>query len=139
MGREYSRRERVSDYLQRELALLVQRELRDPRLGMVSVTAVDVSRDLAHARVFVTLLGCDSEADAKPALDVLNGAGGFLRSALARSAPMRTVPRLRFEFDESVGRGRDLEALIDRATEADARHAANEPAADAPDSTDGQP
>ncbi len=139
MGREYSRRERVSDYLQRELALLVQRELRDPRLGMVSVTAVDVSRDLAHARVFVTLLGCDSEADAKPALDVLNGAGGFLRSSLARSAPMRTVPRLRFVFDSSVGRGRDLEALIDRATEADARHAANEPAADAPDTTDGQP
>ncbi|MEL7045225.1 MAG: 30S ribosome-binding factor RbfA [Pseudomonadota bacterium] len=138
MGREFSRRERVSDYLQRELALLVQRELRDPRLGMVSVTAVDVSRDLAHARVFVTLLGCDSEADAKPALEVLNGAGGFLRSALARSAPMRTVPRLRFVFDSSVGRGRDLEALIERATEADAGHSVDEPGTDSPDTTDGK-
>jgi ribosome-binding factor A len=131
MAREYSRRERVADYLQRELAQLVQRELRDPRLGMVSVTAVDVSRDIAHARVFFTLLGCDSSEEAAPAEKVLNGAAGFLRSALARSAPMRTVPRLRFVFDSSVGRGRDLEALIERATEADARHVDGEDHSDA--------
>jgi ribosome-binding factor A len=122
MAREYSRRERVGDYLQRELALLIQRELRDPRVGMVSVTAVDVSRDLAHARIYFTLLGCDTAEDAEPAAQVLNGAAGFLRSALARNAPMRTVPRMRFIFDTSVGRGRDLEALIERAAAADARH-----------------
>jgi ribosome-binding factor A len=122
MAREYSRRERVADYLQRELAVLIQRELRDPRLGMVSITAVEVSRDIAHARVFFTLLGCDSEEDAKPSTEVLNGAAGFLRSALARDAPMRSVPRLRFSFDTSVGRGRDLEALIERAKASDARH-----------------
>jgi ribosome-binding factor A len=122
MAREYSRRERVADYLQRELALLIQRELRDPRLGMVSITAVEVSRDIAHARVYFTLLGCDSEEEAKPSDAVLNGAAGFLRSALAREAPMRSVPRLRFIFDASVGRGRDMEALIERAKASDARH-----------------
>lgn len=122
MAREYSRRERVADYLQRELAVLIQRELRDPRLGMVSITAVEVSRDIAHARVYFTLLDCDSAGEAKPSADVLNGAAGFLRSALAKDASMRSVPRLRFIFDSSIGRGRDLEALIRRAKEADALH-----------------
>ncbi|MFK7828541.1 MAG: 30S ribosome-binding factor RbfA [Congregibacter sp.] len=120
MAREFSRKERVGDYLQRELALTIQRELRDPRLGMVSITAVEVSRDLSHARVFVTLLGCDSEEDAKPSMSVLNKAAGFLRSALAKHASMRSVPRLRFMFDSSIGRGRDLEALIQKAAHADA-------------------
>ena len=82
---------------------------------MVSVTGVDVSRDMAHARVYFTLLGCDSEDEAKPSTEVLNRAAGFLRSSLARDASMRTVPRLRFYFDASVGRGRDLEDLISRA------------------------
>ena len=136
MAREYSRRERVGDYLQRELATLIQRELRDPRLGMVSITAVEVSRDLSHARVFFTLLGCDSDEDAKPSTDVLNRAAGFLRSSLARDASMRTVPRLRFHFDNSVGRGRDLEALISAATEADARRE-DDPASDTPADEDG--
>ena len=122
--------ERVGDYLQRELAVLIQRELRDPRLGMVSITAVEVSRDLAHARVFFTLLGCDSAEDAKPSIDVLNKAGGYLRTQLAKDATMRTVPRLRFEFDTSVGRGRDLEALISKATSGD-RTLAQAEAADA--------
>ena len=120
MAREFSRQERVADYLQRELSTLIQRELRDPRLGMVSVTAVEVSRDLAHAKVFFTRLGTDSAEEAKPAAAVLDGAAGYLRSLLARDAQMRTVPRLRFLFDASVGRGRDMEALIDRAKAADA-------------------
>ena len=120
MAREFSRTDRVADHLQRELAILIQRELRDPRVGMVSVTAVKVSRDLAHARVYVTVLDCDSEVDAKPGLKVLNGASGFLRKQLARETTMRTVPRLSFVFDASVGRGRDLEALIQQATRSDA-------------------
>ncbi len=115
MAREFSRTERVGDYLQRELAQLIQRELRDPRLGMVSITAVHVNRDMSHARVFFTLLGSDSAEEAKPSTDVLNRASGYLRTALAKDASMRSVPRLRFEFDTSVGRGRDLEDLISRA------------------------
>jgi ribosome-binding factor A len=122
MAREFSRRERVADYLQRELSVLIQRELRDPRLGMISVTAVEVSKDIAYAKVFFTRLGSDSEEEAKPALEALDGAAGYLRSLLARDAPMRSVPRLRFVFDTSIGRGRDMEALIERAKAADAEH-----------------
>ena len=119
MARDFRRQERVADHLRKELAVLIQHELRDPRLGMVSVTAVQVSRDIAHARVFFTCLDHDSEEQAKPATEVLNKAAGFLRNCLAKSTAMRTVPRLRFQFDNSVGRGRNMEALISRATAAD--------------------
>lgn len=125
MAKEFSRSERVGDYVRRELALIIQREVRDPRLGMVSITAVDVSRDISHARVHFTLLGSDTAEDAKPCTDVLNKAAGFLRSALARDASMRSVPKLRFVFDSSIGRGRDLEALISRARSSDERRYAD--------------
>ena len=119
MSREFSRQERVADQVRKDLSVLIQQELRDPRLGMISVTAVRVSRDLAHARVFFTSLDYDSEDAAAPATQVLNKAAGFLRSALARGNTMRSVPRLRFQFDNSVGRGRSMEALISQAKEAD--------------------
>ncbi|MCB1854428.1 MAG: 30S ribosome-binding factor RbfA [Halieaceae bacterium] len=119
MAKEYSRTQRVADYLQRELAALIQHELRDPRIGMVSITGVDVSRDLAHARVYFTALGCDSDEDASEPAAALNKAAGFLRSQLSRDATMRSVPQLRFYFDTSVGQGRHLEELIRRATDAD--------------------
>lgn len=119
MAKEYARTQRVADYLQRELAALIQHEVRDPRVGMVSVTGVDVSRDLGHARVYYTVLGCDSSEDAAEVTQVLNKAAGFLRSQLSRDSSMRSVPQLRFYFDSSVGRGRDLEDLIHRATQAD--------------------
>ncbi len=119
MAKEYSRTQRVADYLQRELAGVIQHEVRDPRLGMVSITGVEVSRDLGYARVFYTLLGCDSDQDAADSTDVLNKAAGFLRTQLSRDSSMRTVPRLRFQFDNSVGRGRFLEGLISEAADAD--------------------
>jgi len=120
VAREYSRSQRVGDFLQQELAQLIQRELRDPRVELVSVTGVDVSRDLSHAKVFFTQLGVDNIDTAKPTAETLNKAAGFLRSQLARSATMRTVPKLHFRFDESVGRGRDMEALLLDAKAADA-------------------
>lgn len=119
MAREFSRTRRVADYLQRELASLIQRELRDPRLGMVSITGVEVSRDLGHARVYCTVLGADSAEEAAESTEVLNRAAGFLRSQLSRDSKMRSVPQLKFYFDSSVGRGRNLENLIRRATDAD--------------------
>ena len=127
MAREYSRTQRVGEFLQQELALLIQRELRDPRVAMVSVTAVEVSRDLSQAKVFFTQLGVDDAEASKATADVLNKAAGFLRSQLARSATMRTVPRLHFTFDESVGRGRDMEALLRDVKEADQRLHSDEP------------
>ena len=119
MAREFTRSQRVSDYLQRELASLIQREIRDPRVGMVSVTGVDVSRDIGHAKIHYTVLGADSSEDAKVSTEVLNRASGFLRSQLSRESKMRSVPQLRFYFDSSVGQGRHMEDLIDRAAKAD--------------------
>ena len=119
MAKEYSRTQRVADYLQRELAALIQHELRDPRIGMVSITGVDVSRDLGHAKVYFTALGSDSREEAADSIEALNKAAGFLRSQLSRDATMRSVPQLRFYFDTSVGQGRHLEELIRRAADAD--------------------
>ena len=119
MAKEYARTQRVADYLQRELAALIQHEVRDPRVGMVSITGVDVSRDLAHARVYYTVIGSDSSEEARESTEALNRAAGFLRSQLSRDSNMRSVPQLRFYFDSSVGRGRDLEDLIRKAAEAD--------------------
>ena len=125
MAREFGRTERVADYLRQELARLLQTAMRDPRIGMVSVNEVEVSRDLAHAKVFVTFMERDSEQEAKDLLAVLNGAAGFLRSEISRDARMRTVPRLHFVYDASVVRGRRLSDLIDRAvSEDDRRHGA---------------
>jgi len=119
MAKEYSRTQRVADHLQRELAALIQHQVRDPRVGMVSITGVNVSRDLGYAKVYYTVLGCDSSEDASESTEVLNKAAGFLRSQLSRDSSMRRLPQLRFYFDSSVGHGRDLEDLIRRAADAD--------------------
>jgi ribosome-binding factor A len=118
MPKTSNRLGRISDQLKQELALLIQNELRDPRLGMISVLDVKVSRDLAHADVFITVLG----AEAPIAVDALNNAGGFLRSLLAKNLNLRVTPRLKFIFDESVERGRKLSSLIDEAVAQDAKH-----------------
>jgi len=119
MAREFTRSQRVADYLQRELAALIQRELRVPRVGMVSVTGVDVSRDIGYAKIHFTVLGSDSADEAKESTEVLNKAAGYLRTKLSKDSNMRSVPQLRFYFDNSVGRGRYMEDLIGRATLAD--------------------
>jgi ribosome-binding factor A len=119
MAKEYARTQRVSDHLQRELAALIQHEIRDPRVGMVSITGVDVSRDLGYAKVYYTSMGSDSQEDASESTDVLNKAAGFLRSRLSKDSSMRRLPQLRFYFDASVGNGRELESLIRRAADAD--------------------
>jgi ribosome-binding factor A len=118
MPRTSNRLGRISDQLKQELALLIQNELRDPRIGMVSVLEVKISRDLAHADVFITVLG----AEPKEAVAALNNASGFLRSLLAKNLNLRVTPRLRFVFDESVERGRKLSSLIDEAVAQDAKH-----------------
>lgn len=119
MAREYSRTQRVADFLKQELASLIQFEVRDPRVGMVSITDVEVSRDLSHAKVFVTVLGKDTEEDAADSIEALNRASGFLRSQIARVNNARTTPKLAFYFDRSVGQGRYLSGLIDKAISAD--------------------
>ena len=119
MAKEYSRTQRVADYLQRELATLIQREVRDPRVGMINITGVNVSRDLGYAKVYYTELDSESREEASESTEVLNKAAGFLRSQLSRDSSMRRLPQLRFYFDNSVGDGRHMEDLIRRAADAD--------------------
>lgn len=122
MAQEYSRTQRVGDYLKRELALLIQQEVRDPRVGMVNINEVEVSRDLSHAKVFVTFVGERIDQDCAQSLQALNKASGFLRSRIASTNHMRTTPRVFFVLDTSVQRGAHLTSLIDRAVAADASH-----------------
>jgi ribosome-binding factor A len=119
VAKDYSRTQRIGDSLQQELARLLQFTLSDPRLKMVSITGVDVSRDLSHAKVFFTQMGVDDLQAAAATTAALDRASGFLRSEIARTATLRTVPKLRFCFDESVGRGRDMEVLIRNVRAAD--------------------
>ena len=127
MAREFTRSDRVEDFLKQELAQLIQQEVRDPRVGMVMVTGVDVSRDIAYAKVFVTVVGVDNEADSSEAIDGLNHAAGFLRSQLAKRHTMRSTPKLRFYYDASVMRGTELTQLISKARADDKRLLGDEP------------
>lgn len=119
MAREYPRSRRIGDQIQRELAQLIREEVKDPRVGMVTVSAVDVTRDLAYAKVFVTVLG--PKEDAVEAVKALNGAAAFLRRALSQRMLIRGVPQLQFVHDESIERGARLSSLIDAAVAADAK------------------
>lgn len=117
--REFKRTDRVADQLQQELAVLIQREVKDPRLGMVTLSGVRVSRDLGYADVYFTLLGEQDPERVRENLLVLKHAGGFLRTRVARRVQLRHVPELRFHYDESIVRGQQLSSLIDEAVESD--------------------
>ena len=120
MAQEYSRTQRVADQIQRELAALIQREVKDPRVGMATVSAVEVSRDLSHAKVFVTVLnGGEDQQEIIESVKALNNASGFLRSQLGQRMKLRIVPTLRFHFDDSLSRGNYLSNLIDQARASD--------------------
>jgi len=119
MPREFTRAERVSDSVQQELATLIRSEVRDPRVGMVNVTEVQISRDLAYGKVFVSFVDERDQSQIDEAINALNGASGYLRKLLASSITLRIVPKISFIFDESGRRGQHLSALIDRAMSAD--------------------
>jgi ribosome-binding factor A len=112
LKKDQGRPRKLGDLIQRELSDLIGREMRDPRVGMLTITSVDVSPDLSHAKVFFTLL------EQKRLDDTLRGlkrSAGFLRSQLAKRIKLYTTPELRFEYDESVERGDRLSRLIDAA------------------------
>ena len=122
MPREYKRTDRVADFLKRELSVLVQQEMRDPRVGTAVINEVVVSRDIAHAKVYVTFLGVEDATQAVEPIAALNGAAGFLRSQLAAKSQMRSTPRLHFFFDQSVRTGEYLSNLIDKAVASDGQN-----------------
>lgn len=113
MAKNPSRLGRIGDQIQKDLAELIRTEVKDPRIGMITITGVEVSSDYHHAKVFFTTLG-GSEAVAKAA-DGLHHASGFLRFQLAKGLKLRLVPELHFVYDESVERGMRLSNLIDDA------------------------
>ena len=112
MKKGQGRPQRLGDLIQRDLSELIRLELRDPRVGMITITSVDVSPDMSHAKVFFTILEKQKLQDT---LDGLKRSAGFLRSQLARRLKIYTTPELRFEYDESVERGDRLSRLIDSA------------------------
>ncbi len=101
---------RIADQIQRDVSELI-RELKDPRIGMVTISHVDVSPDYAHAQVFFSVLVGDAQASA----DALNEAAGYLRNGLFKRLQIHTVPTLHFHFDRTTERAADLNALIVRA------------------------
>jgi ribosome-binding factor A len=103
---------KVADLIQRELTDLLRREVRDPGIGMITITSVDVSSDLSHAKVFFTLLQTEQKSHTEKAL---HRAAGYLRSQLAHRIKLYTTPELRFMYDESIERGDRLSQLIDDA------------------------
>lgn len=113
MSNQSNRTQRVGDMIQRTLAEALQREVHDPRLSMVSISGVEVTRDLAHAKVYISVLGDQARVDA--AMAALEKASGFLRSMLAKNCDTRTVPALHFYHDSSVEYGRSMADLIDKA------------------------
>ena len=119
MPKDYPRTRRIADQIQRELADIIRIELKDPRVGMITLTDVEVSQDHAHARVFFTVLGDTPRAQAVE--EALQHASGFLRSQLARRMRLRTVPQLQFKYDTSVARGARLSQLIDEAVASDSK------------------
>lgn len=111
MPKEFSRMRRINELLQHELAILIQRELQDPKLGMITVAAVDVSPDLKTAKVYITTLA-EQHSHAE-VIEALNTLAGEFRHALSQNVKLRTVPKLQFVYDDSIEAGNRLAALIE--------------------------
>ena len=115
MPKDYARTERIGQQIQRELAELLRHEVKDPRVRLVTLTAVEVARDYSHAKIhYTTLDGASKEVQSG-----LERASGFLRSHLAHAMQLRIIPQLHFVYDASVERGTHLSQLIDQAIASD--------------------
>ncbi|KFB72676.1 MAG: 30S ribosome-binding factor RbfA [Candidatus Accumulibacter phosphatis] len=109
----FSRRDRISEQIRRELAEVIQSELKDPRVGMISLTDVEVSPDYAHAKVYFSSMAGSDTLDSVQA--GLQQASGFLRSELGKRISIHMIPQLHFVFDDSLERGAELSKLISEA------------------------
>ncbi|KMV74095.1 30S ribosome-binding factor RbfA [Rosenbergiella epipactidis] len=113
MAKEFGRSQRVAQELQKELAVIIQREIKDPRVGMmVTVSGVEVSRDLAYAKVFVTFLNDKDEDAVKQGVKALQDASGFIRTLLGKAMRLRIVPELTFFYDNSLVEGMRMSNLV---------------------------
>ncbi|MEA1062501.1 30S ribosome-binding factor RbfA [Erwinia sp. HR93] len=120
MAKEFGRPQRVAQEMQKEIAIILQREIKDPRLGlMTTVSGVEVSRDLAYAKVFVTFLNDDDEEAVKSGLKALHDASGFIRSLLGKAMRLRIVPELTFFYDNSLVEGMRMSNLVSNVVKRD--------------------
>ncbi|MBE0362532.1 ribosome-binding factor A [Pseudoalteromonas ulvae UL12] len=117
--RDFSRTDRVGQQIQKEIAVILQREIKDPRLGMATVSAVEVSRDLAYAKVFVTILNTADEDKTKESIAILNEATGYIRSLLGKRIRARIMPDLKFVLDSSLLDGMRMSNLVDQVIRED--------------------
>jgi ribosome-binding factor A len=133
-SKPYPRSSRVAHQIQRALSELIRREVRDPRLGMVTLTEVQVSKDLSYAKVFYSVLG----AETAQAQEILNEAADMLRGPVGRALGLRHSPELRFVNDELIENGAKLSALIRKAVNEDVkRHVDDDSQPADADSNDG--
>ena len=116
MPKESSRGRKIGDLIQREVAVLVQREIKDPRIGMVTINEATVSRDLAFSDIYFTVLPSENT---KIVEEVLNEASGFLRSQLSKVLSTRTTPKLRFHYDNTIESGARMNKAINKALSQD--------------------
>lgn len=114
MSRGFSRTDRIGDLIQRELSYLIQHKMNDPRVGMVTLSEVVVSKDLSHAKIYVNTMH-----EAEQTVDTLNKAAGFLRQALAQRIELRTTPSLKFFYDDALERANKIEKLLNNVRDQD--------------------
>ncbi|MFC3394356.1 30S ribosome-binding factor RbfA [Brenneria rubrifaciens] len=119
MAKEFSRTQRVAQEMQKEIAIIIQREVKDPRIGMATVSGVEVSRDLAYAKVFVTFLNDNEPEQVKTAVKALQDASGFIRVLLGKAMRLRVVPELTFAYDNSLVEGMRMSNLVTNAVRND--------------------
>lgn len=118
MSKEFSRTQRVAQQLQKELAVILQREIKDPRIGMATISSVDVSRDMGYAKVYVTFLTV-GEQTPEDSLEALREMAPYIRSLLGKQIRLRVTPELNFIFDKSLTEGMRISSLVSKAVRDD--------------------
>lgn len=122
MAHTVSRLDRIAEQIQKDLSVIIQRELKDPRLGMVTISETKVSKDLGYADIYFTVLNIhdvEDESAVSQSLQILKEASGFLRSELSHAIKLRTMPQLRFHYDHSIAHAQHITGLISKARASD--------------------
>jgi ribosome-binding factor A len=124
MAKEFSRSQRVAQEIQKEIAIILQREIKDPRIGMATVSGVEISRDLAYAKVYITFLDVLAEnhdpAKVTNGIKALQDAAGYIRTLLGKAMRLRVVPELTFVYDNSLVEGMRISNLVTSVVKTDA-------------------
>lgn len=131
MSREFKRSDRVAQELQKEIAVILQREVKDPRIGMATVSDVEISRDLAYAKVYVTFLFDNDPEAVQRGLEGLNKASGYIRTLVGKAMRLRIVPEIKFFYDQSLVEGMRMSNLVTDVIRKDQQRAVSDEMADA--------